>query len=339
MYTFLMLENVRKYCHETFGRSLVLTGRPSASHHDFAILRHDSLYTQSGVLIENSTYCAGENVEGAFNYHVYAPRMIAPDVATEEGPSDCFWLGYFHDHFGHFLTSTLQRLWHLPAHKRHYAGYIAPHCGGRDDENGFIAGIFDSLKIERRAILQVPENTILRSIVIAEPAFVENSHCYRIWGSFMRDLGRSILGTRRKPPEKRPIFLSRSQTRSATRCYEGEETLSQLLSNFGIETCHPESLSLKEQLTLWDSHSVFIGFSGSAFMNAAFFDNKTIIILNHDGYIFGTQRMIDAIAHNKALYLEVDLFLAKECSVSHRYRITEPEALTAEIIRAVRCLA
>ncbi len=126
-------------CQNTFGRSFVLQEKPSAACHEVVILRHNSAYTPSGILIENSTYCSGENEAGVFNYHVYAPRIIPLDFLPNEGPTDCFWLGYFHDHFGHFLTSTLQRLWYLSFHKRRYAGYIAPNYNGLGERNGFIA--------------------------------------------------------------------------------------------------------------------------------------------------------------------------------------------------------
>ncbi|GBR12563.1 glycosyltransferase family 61 protein [Asaia spathodeae] len=333
-----MLQEKDPHCPNTFGRSLVLTGNPSFSHHEAALVRHHTLYTPGGILIENATYCAGENIAGAFDYHVYAPRVISPDAPVCDGPEDCFWLGYFHDHFGHFLTSTLQRLWHIQKWQRHYAGYVFPNRRVSEQNLPFMSRIFEVLNINETQIFHVPENTMMRNIMVAEPAFIENAHCYEIWGTFMRELGRKILGSRGTAPEKYPVFLSRNLTRSPTRSYDGEDELTSLLMAFGIRSCHPECLSLQEQMALWDSHAVFIGFSGSAFMNAAFFENKTLIVLNHDGYVFGTQRMIDSIAGNRALYLDVSPFLELQDATSQRYRITTPGTLAAGIVTAIRRL-
>lgn len=333
-----MMINQSFLCRNTFGRSLVLRGEPSFSHYNNSILLHDSLYTLGGVLVENSTYCAGENLQGAFHYHVYAPRTVFLDHPPTEGPADCFWLGYFHDHFGHFLTSTLQRLWYLRHHKQRYAGYIAPNYQSFHDEGGFIVKILDSLKIDRSQILSLPENSLLKNIDVAEPSFIENSHCYDVWSHFMRDIGQRILGKYSGTEHHRPVFLSRHRAASTTRRYDGEDALGAVLEKLGIELCYPESLTIEEQLKLWASHSTFIGFSGSAFMNAAFFQGKTIIVLNHDGYIFGTQRMIDESCHHKALYLDVDFFLKREEIDPNRYVITDPEGLAAKIVKAVRSL-
>ncbi|WP_025886221.1 hypothetical protein [Asaia prunellae] len=70
-----------------------------------------------------------------------------------------------------------------------------------------------------------------------------------------------------------------------------------------------------------------------------FSKKKIVIILNHDDYIFGTQRMIDDVAGNRAVYLNVASFLTMECETTHRYQISNPQDLAAKIIRVVRHLS
>jgi len=336
-----MSTHSEKSCGDVFGRSLVIPAKPSSTVHESAILRHNSLYTMAGILIAPSTYCAGETIAGAFNFHVFAPSIIALESPAREIPefpegARCFWLGYFHDHFGHFLTSTLQRLWRLRHHRHRPDWYIAPNYRPMDDENSFINVFLDNMGIDRTRIIAPPENTLLHQVEIPEPAFVENAHCHALWAPFMRDLGRRILGRSRLPPKGNPVFLSRSHAGATTRRYEGEDILCALLSPIGVEICQPETLSVKDQLALWESHTVFIGFSGSAFMNAAFFENKTVIILNHDTYIFGTQRMIDAVCHHHALYLDVSAFLRADDVEPNHYRITDPAGLAHHVVMAWR---
>ncbi|GBQ90234.1 glycosyltransferase family 61 protein [Asaia krungthepensis] len=329
-------------CPNTFGRARVLETVPFMTRHDAALLRHNSLYTPGGVLLTESTYSAGVNVEGVFDYQVYAPMFIAADMpgtAPEmDMPGESFWIGYFHTHFGHFLTSTLQRLWALDRLGQRPQWYIAPTYAGTQRAGGFIDVIMSSLGIDRDKILSPPENTMIRQVTVAESGFVENAHCYTLWGHFMREIGQRLLGDHRQQPSTRPVFLSRSDAHDATRSYEGEALLCSLLEEIGVEICHPQNLSIRDQLALWESHTVFIGFSGSAFLNAAFFRDKSVLILNHDGYIFGTQRMIDELCGNKALYLDVSPFLNRDESNPHRYRITDHGSLTHTIIATLRTM-
>lgn len=332
-----------RICPDTFGRTRIIETMPAIAHHDAALVRHNSLYTPGGVLITDSTYCAGVNVQGAFEYQIYAPNLIAserpePLAETPSPLTDCFWLGYFHEHFGHFLTSTLARLWALDRIGHRPQFYIASSCTRSYPDGGFIEIILGSLGIDRTRLISPAENTVIREVTVAEPAFVENAHVYAPWGTFMREIGQRLLGANRRHASATPVFLSRSALQGATRSYEGEAELCQLLEGIGVEICHPQTLNISQQLALWDSHSVFIGFSGSAFLNAAFFRNKTVLILNHDGYIFGTQRMIDAVCENKALYLDVSPFLENDAARPHGYRITDPGSLTHTIIASLRTI-
>lgn len=332
-----------KICSNTFGRTQIIETMPAIAHYDAAILRHNSLYTPGGVLITDSTYCAGMNVQGTFEYKIHAPTVITPEVPESTADqtntlTDCFWIGYFHDHFGHFLVSTLARLWALQFldHRPRY--YVAPTYKGIYREDSFINVILISLGIEHARIVSPAENTFIRQVAIAEPAFVENAHVYANWGVFMREIARRLLGPDTRPLSTRPVFLSRTNAQGATRSYEGEAELCRQLEEIGVEICHPQTLSIIEQLAMWDSHSVFIGFSGSAFLNAAFFRNKTVLILNHDGYIFGTQRMVDALCDNRALYLDVSPFLESDAAIADRYRITDTGGLVHTLIVSLRTI-
>lgn len=332
-----------RICPDTFGKMQIIETMPAIAHHDAAIVRHNSLYTPAGVLITDSTYCAGVTAQGAFEYRIYAPTIITPELSNGgsdllDTPANCFWIGYFHDHFGHFLVSTLARLWALSALDRNPSYYIAPKYKGTYPQDGFINIILSSLGIESTRIISPAENTLIRQVQIAEPAFVENAHAYENWGPFMREIAQRLLGSHARPLSPKPVFLSRSNAKDATRAYEGEAELCRQLEEIGVEICHPQTLDITEQLALWDSHSVFIGFSGSAFLNAAFFQNKTVLILNHDGYIFGTQRMVDALCDNRALYLDVSPFLESDAIIADRYRITDIGGLVHTLVTSLRAL-
>lgn len=326
-------------CAQTFGRSIRAYGSPSVTLHPQVLVKHDSLYNTFGGLIAHSTYCTGEGTDGHFYYHVYAPDIIDPVPHSATGPSGSFWIGYFHTHFGHFLTSTLQRLWYLKATDRHFEYFTCVNydeVSGRND--AFISKIFDILKIDEGKILNVRDLSSLHDIVVAEPVFVENSHAYPAWAGFMRSIGHCLTGKRVSRPKMNPLYLSRDRVRSATRRYLGEDILCEALERMGVDICHPEELQFQDQINLWSEYDIVIGFSGSAFINSIFFEGKHIIILNHDDYIFGTQRMIDSEARNRSLYLNAHAYLQKTSDPHETYEITEPDRLAIDLVRIVRTL-
>lgn len=314
-------------------------GLPSVALYPQALVKHDSLYNTFGKLITNSTYCAGENIDGNFSYHIYAPNTIEPIVVNQEGPSNSFWIGYFHTHFGHFLTSTLQRLWSLKASQNKFNYYTCANFNNINDTDHiyeFIFIILDSLGIRYQNLVNVRDFSILRNITVAEPIFVENSHAYSDWAIFMRSIRQCLIGKHSPHPQNRPIFISRSHIKTGTRQYQGEDLLCECLEKFGIDICYPEELPFLDQLRLWNNYNIFLGFSGSSFLNSIFFQGKKIIIINHDNYIFGTQRMIDLESENKAIYLDAHAYLKKGTSDPNLYEIVNPHKLAIDLIRIIQ---
>ena len=91
-----------------------------------------------------------------------------------------------------------------------------------------------------------------------------------------RKIARHVLGDERVAACEAPVYLSRTKLASApetgrgSRRFDGELEIEQYCAARGCRVVQPESLSLREQVRLFNAHDVFIGIQGSAFHTALF---------------------------------------------------------------------
>ncbi|MBS1089821.1 glycosyltransferase 61 family protein [Gluconobacter wancherniae] len=329
-----LCETMINFCKFSFGKSLILEGGPTSCIYDKSFLFHNSLYDSNNKLIQVSSYTAGENLKGIFNHHIYAPETAKSKEISGVVIEDSFWMGYFHTHYGHFLLSTLQRLWNLGPHKNLI---ISPNFDKSSvNKFDYIKIILESLEINPEKIISPSSGCELKNITVSQPFFVENYFCYSMWGDFMRHISQKIINNFCKNPSEIPVYISRSKIKSGTRIFNGEIYLSEILKKFGIETFYLEEMSFMEQLNFWNKHNIFIGFSGSSFITSSFFENKKLIIINHDDYVFGSQLMVDKLSRNKSIYINIENFLSVDKEYDNNFTIFDYNTIVSKIMYSIR---
>ncbi|GEB03229.1 glycosyltransferase family 61 protein [Gluconobacter roseus] len=325
-----------RFCKFPFGKSLILKGKPESRTYNKSFLFHNSLYDSNVKLIKSSSYAVGETLDGVFNSRIYAPETPILNSFSNEIIDNSFWLGYFHAHYGHFLLSTLQRLWKIDQKKDFI---IAPSFDESLINNlDYIGIILDALEIDVNKIISPSSGCELRNITVNQSSFVENYFCYPMWGDFMRGISKKIISDNCGSLSETPVYISRSRMKSGTRFFEGEECVSETLKKFGIETVYVEEMSFKEQLDFWNRNKIFIGFSGSSFITSSFFGNKKLIILHHDDYVFGSQLMVDVSSNNKTAYINVENFISRNLEKENVFKIINCEAIISDIINSIRIM-
>jgi|GEM_PF-2089446 len=327
-------------CHSLYGRHLRRHGKPYIEYWDNATVKHNSLYTENGVLIPFSTYMVGRNDGDLFKLDLYAPPSTSIRPPQGNRLAGTFlWMGYFHNHFGHFLLSGLQRLWAVLEDGINYDFIAVPN---QDYKNflgkPFIRDILAGLGISESRIVYIPQDTYVERAIVPEPAFVETSHFYDKWPEFMQKLAIRLYSFgERKQLNGRPVYLSRSSLSKGTRVYRNEDLLCEYLSGHGFDIMNPETLSFQEQIELWRNRYTFVGFSGSAFLTSALTRQKNVIVLQHDSYMLTNQTMVDAASDNRSLYIDVSDFLCERRDdtrdFGQDYLISNPEKMAEAILK------
>lgn len=332
-------------CCVAHGGQRLIQGRPRVVRYRNARVAWRALYDETGTLISGSSYMRGELQSGMFGINYFAPQMSNTNVDTSRtlSPATYIWLGYVHDHYGHFLLSTLQRLWALDAFDVSNVICLTPYMDReRIDASSFAAELFAACGLSRAQIVEVKDGDIIPEVVVPQPMFVEASHGYAGWAPFMGALGDRIQPHAAPQPVHAPVYLTRQRLQAGTRGLRREDELSASLERRGVVVVAPETLTIAGQIDLWRNARILVGLAGSSFHTAAFTSGKRLLTLHSTKRAQGNQVLLDAICGHTAIYANAGAFLA---SVGARIdgfdvveEIIDPEALADAVLRAIDTL-
>lgn len=99
----------------------------------------------------------------------------------------------------------------------------------------------------------------------------------------------------------------------------------------------PETMTLSEQVAVWQRHRNFAGFSSSALHSAAFVSRRNLICLHPDGNVLTNQTLIDAVGEHNAMYLDAstDIEPLGSAQTFHSLdRLTRPRETADRLLKA-----
>lgn len=249
--------------------------RPSIQHlpNVYAMPGRAALYFPDGRVVpgtqhsfapDNLPLTAEARAAVAGKQQAAAPDQVEiGDHAVVKRP--VIWGGEIIEHYGHFLSESVGRLWALfelgdmP---------VAFTVRGRSDPNaGFIQDFFAALGISDRLMI-VTEPTRFLDVIAPETAI---QHVHRLYHQFDRPHLRVADTLDQGPPTTRgAVYLSRSQLGGGRGGADHEVDLEDALAARGVEILHPEGMSLADQIAVFRHSALVIGLGGSAFHSSLF---------------------------------------------------------------------
>jgi capsular polysaccharide biosynthesis protein len=263
------------------------------------------LYTSDGRLIEQSKVTYIEPGAPAwFNDSKISkierqsmPPEVEPPPHAARVRDPVLFLGEAHDHYGHFITDTLSRMWALDRFAPDMKVLFAPDPKGRL-EPAFVRLVLERLGLGASRILR-PQGPVRFDRLWAPVPALQLS---RIYQGFDAPHVRAAATARGEAPD-RPVYLTRTGLSPVLRKPGGEQDLELRLEAEGFLIVRPETLDLDQQIAIFNSPHPVVGAYGSAM--------HTVLFRTH-----GEQRlatlfpekipprfvMVDAIKGARALY-------------------------------------
>lgn len=218
------------------------------------------LYDRHGVRINESCVRRGKGLA----------RLIAAGSDTISLPTDFItvdepvvYLSWLQNHWGHFLTEGISRLWafsQYPELKQMLGAYCCcslPHKNIRDfidalDFNVYIGG-------DRRH-----QAIRFRKIFIPIPSFSNQAEAYSVHRKAAATVVDAHLQEDKSQISNQPVFLSRARLGGA-RMIQNQTEFESVLAKMGFLVVYPEELTLSSQIKLFNHYRYFTGCWGSAF--------------------------------------------------------------------------
>jgi hypothetical protein len=234
------------------------------------------LYDSDGHKIIESTTRRGLDLDEIID----APETIELPECASSIDLPVVYLGVINYHWGHFLTESISRLWSLDRHtstENHLLLLGGVHNG---DTSCAVNYFLDAVKVEHELYKGVTEPIKVRKAFVPLASFSNRGQAYSAHIIFPHKLAERLLGSwTPKVKSNRPVYLSRSRLFNR-RLIRNEVEFENFLKSHGMLVCYPETMSLQEQIWLFNGYTTFIGCWGSALHNLIFCVDVTRITLH-----------------------------------------------------------
>ena len=295
-------------CEDVIGNTVYVKSDPSLIVIDDAVciplpneLSYPGIYDFGRKLITQSVYFRGPDV-----------REVAPPIAMLHDynsiqayaeDDEYIYIGHIHDHYGHFILSTVSRLWHKIFLETDLKIIYSSTTNFEDQLNKpIVSAVLDATGISRDRFVRFDEPKKLRKVYIPAPAFEESNFAHQVMSDFCNGIGEKIASHYISHTQNVPLFLSKAKLKTGVRKIINEQEIVYELERLGIEVAYPEELNIGEQIALWYNRKNIVAFSGSALHTSLFAPGNRVVSLNYDKHINSSFLLCDTINRSDASY-------------------------------------
>ncbi|MCQ8242487.1 glycosyltransferase 61 family protein [Rhizosaccharibacter radicis] len=290
-------------------------------------------------LILQSWYFRGA-IPSEEDRNIWTPYSLK-EMSLVVEDSDCVYGGWLHEHYGHFILSSLSRFWNhrLINPSTKVVVHSLKPLEHWFKQAWFIA-IIDALGIDRSQLLRLDQPTRFRSLILAGPAFQEECFAHKVFARSMNDLGKRITAESKIADlDNTPVYFSKVRLDSGVQKIYNESDICDILERNGVRIVFPEAMSLLEQVTLWYSERTFISFMGSSLYTSIFAPGKDILNISPTSTIPSSYSLIDTINEARTIYLSLNTNIVNNMGAGNgfhtNFRITDPAKVGECILRIV----
>lgn len=222
------------------------------------------IYDLDGRLIDAAAYYrgVGKNLVGQSSH------QDLNDVDVEDAPPGRYlYGGNIISHYGHFLLSTLSRLWiGMNADLSSYK--IVCHGAGTPQgwlSHPFIREIFEAIGIGAHNLVVFKRPTRLRAVDIPRPSCEEHNFVHYTFASWGHAVGNALLREQNLPTGDAPIWFAKTEMKHLVQGAVNEAELMHILGREGVEGIDPHKISVKQQVALYRTRRAILGTTSSAF--------------------------------------------------------------------------
>ncbi|WP_165734676.1 glycosyltransferase 61 family protein [Pseudoalteromonas sp. C8] len=224
-------------------------------------LRQDSDYLEqehfTQIDKEKSTHLANKNVNKLSGHYIY--------------------LGFYTEHYGHFLLETLSRIWAVKGSTQYdgfiFSNFVLPRKS--DELTSFASFCFKKLGLNPDKVIILKEDTLVETLT------VPNAQCYilnKVHPNYINIFERLRQNVLNLQVSNLKFYLSRSKLQKRKRKVVNEHKIEEVFTEHGFKVVYMEDLTIDMQLSLLVNASVIAGLEGSALHNCLFMKPRTKVI-------------------------------------------------------------
>ena len=294
------------------------------------------LYEADGALIEDAAYRRGPGGMrvGQGDRTALRPHAVGARRGTH------LYAGTIHSHYGHFVLTSIARLWPLlESHPDATILYHGNHDGPVWTSWPFAKAILAALDLSPDRFLRPTEPLSLEAVVVPAPSFEETSFAHRLHGRLGAAIADRLLGPVRPDRNERPVYLPKTRVAHGVWRIENEIELVGHLERRGVGIVHPEELAFADQIRLFETHDTVVSTVSSALHTSLFARAPSRIIgLGWSRMVMSNQLLVDRIKGTRATYVHPRSGLTRVAgsdAFQLHLRLKDPRATAEDLLRLV----
>ncbi|MBS1071091.1 glycosyltransferase family 61 protein [Gluconobacter cerinus] len=259
-----------------------------------------------------------------------------PDCPVLSDKFDYFFLGNINPSYLYFFANVLSRLWSLPPYARSRLKLVfsSPQPLAQLMAQTYFRTIVTALDLTEDHFMQVLSPARFPRITVAAAAFEELSLVHDVFADLAHSIGRKILPEGAQDHPGRVLFFSQEKLSQGNVRVENESALTAALRAKGIGTVYPSQMTFRDQLKLWASNPLVIGYNDACLHTSIFFPQRRVVTLAHSPDMWANQCLVDKANNNHARYLYDSSGLEPVGAgggFQMNYRIPDPEKFADEL--------
>jgi capsular polysaccharide biosynthesis protein len=206
------------------------------------------------------------------------PAAVAATAAPRID-AEVVYLGWYFDHFGHFLLETLARAWALAAVDP--TAKVLFHAPRDATPRGTRGRLLEELGIPPERVLGLDRPTRILRLLVPDALFEISAFAHERMPDPFRRLAARLVGE--QPRTEQPVYVSRRLLPGHLRLVVGEGDLEDVLRENGFLVVHPETMAIEDQIAVLNRHRHIVTTAGSAAHAVLFARTAPALHLLSDG--------------------------------------------------------
>ena len=250
---------------EEYSNGLILPRKETAS---------GPMWGLGGVCDEKNQFVQSSYYDGGWATHGGAYPWDDETYVDE----DAVYVGMFYLHWGHFLIDLTNRYWALPMLQKRNKYLKVAYIGEEEPGENHLR-FFELLGIQKEQLIHIQKPTRFRRVYVPQQGFKSCSWYTDEYLQMLNGMVKNALVSNQDFSEMEKadkVYFSRRSFSKAVCSEFGEEYFQSVFEENGFTVFAPETLTLDQQIYLWNHASEIVCMNGTIPLNVMFCCNPCL---------------------------------------------------------------
>lgn len=258
-----------------------------------------------GVCDQNNNFVDESFYDGGWATHGGGYTWDEEDYVDE----DVVYIGMFFSHWGHFLIDLSGRFWYLQQLAKTRKDFKVAYLGDEVPSRNNLK-FFNLLGIDASQLYHVKKPTRFKKVLLPQQSFKSCDWYTDEFSNMFETMYEAVLKSGSdfsKVKDLDKVYFTRRSFSKAVNSEFGEEYFEKLFNHNGYKSVAPETLTLEEQIYLWNNAKEIVCINGSIPLNVMFSlnENLKLTILNKTSIFHENPYILLQMRNIKADFIDI----------------------------------